>query len=134
MGDVLTEAQMESLANDVIGRKTYRNHARVLIILEELNWTYHLSLEQLDKLEPFLQQVVVEYASDIIQTIGSDSGSTRQMSVFLAGVPEEKIKSILTSEQFEQWKISDKDLWKNIKSNHDQRLKRNGSRNASRLK
>lgn len=134
VGDVLTEAQMESLANDVIGRKTYRNHARVLIILEELNWTYHLSLEQLDKLEPFLQQVVVEYASDIIQTIGSDSGSTRQMSVFLAGVPEEKIKSILTSEQFEQWKISDKDLWKNIKSNHDQRLKRNGSRNASRLK
>ena len=134
VADVLTEAQMESLANDVVGRKNYRNRARVLIILEELNWTYHLSLEQLDKLEPLLHQVVVEYVWDIIQMIGSDSGAPRQMSVFLAGVPVDKTRSILTPEQFEQWKISDKDLWKNTKNNHDQRLKRNGSRNASRSK
>jgi hypothetical protein len=136
VADVLTESQMELLANDVIGRKSYRNRARVLIILEELNWTYHLSLEQIDKLEPLLNQVVVEYAGDIIQMIGSDSGATRQMSVFLAGVPEDKTRSILTPEQFEQWKTSDKDLWKNTKSNHDQRLKlkRDGSRNAGRSK
>lgn len=130
--DVLSESQMELLADDASGRKNYHDRARILIILEELNSTYHLSLEQLDKLEPLLSRVVAEYASDILTMIGSDSDATRQMSVLLAGVPEDKTRSILTPEQFDHWKKTEKDLWINAKRNHDQRKKSNASRNANR--
>ncbi len=128
VADVLTDAQMELWMNEVNGRKSYHDRARVLMILSELDRRFHLSLDQFQKLEPLLAEAVKEYATDFNRMFGGSGEMPRYMIVLLAGVPESKTKSILTPEQFEQWQNTDsqqfKSWWENIKSSHDSRNKR----------
>lgn len=127
VADVLTDSQMEMWMNEVNGRKAYRERARVLMILGELDRRFHLSLDQWQKLEPLLTESVAEYATDFSRMFGTGE-TPRYMIVLLAGIPEEKTKSILTPEQYEQWQNSDnaqfKSWWENIKASHDSRKKR----------
>ncbi len=129
VADVLTAPQMEAWMKEVNERKSYHDRARVLIILAELDRRCHLSLEQMQKLEPLLGEAVTEYAGEFNRMFsGGGAGEMpRYLIVLLAGVPEAKTKSILSPEQFEQWHNAEnaqlKSWWEAIKTNHDQRKK-----------
>ncbi len=127
VADVLTDSQRELWMNEVIGRKRYLERAKVFAILAELDRRCHLNLDQLQKLEPLLTEAVTEYSADFNRMFGGSGIISRYLIVLLSGVPEESTKSILTPEQFEQWKNTDsaqfKGWWENIKSNHDSRNK-----------
>ncbi len=129
VSDVLTESQKELWMNEVNGRKSYKERARALMILADTDRRYHLSLDQYQKLEPLLTEAIAEYATDFNRMFSGGGGDMpRYMIVLLAGVPEDKLKSILTPEQFEQWHQASegqfKGWWENIKNSHDSRTRR----------
>ena len=126
VADVLTASQKELWMNEMNGRKAYHDRASILMILAELDRRYHLSIDQFQKLEPLLTDVVAEYSRDFSRMFSGGGGDMpRYMIVFLAGVPEEKSKAILSPTQFDQWKKTDNaqlaNWWENIKNMHDSR-------------
>ncbi len=132
VADVLTKPEMELWVTEVSSRKLYRDRARMLMVVAELDHRFHLSQEQMQKLEPLLMESVAEFTPEFNRNETNGGDYPNAMLAFLAGVPEAKTKSILLPLQFEQWRSSDfkdvEDTWNEMKQTHNARKKRGKNR------
>jgi hypothetical protein len=130
----LTTEQRSAWQKEVDERAAYRAKAIVAAILAEFDRRNTLTVEQWTKLEPVIAQVLKEYGPDIGNMFSYANSSPwylqqHTMLMVFAGVPENELKPILSTEQWDQWTRSDvftnsKSYWENVQANHAQRVKR----------
>ena len=129
----LTVPELSAWEQALGERQAYQDAAVCGLLLVELDRLVGLRASQRDGLEPILTAMLKDYAPDI-QGMFTQEGGTAWFSVGyltyipLVGVPEDKMKAVLTEAQWKQLIDSNQytqaaNYWRNIKTVHEQRLR-----------
>jgi hypothetical protein len=127
----LTFEQRNQWRGEVEARNGYRDLAISSSVLAGFDEKVSLSTKQWSLLQPLVARVIREYRPDIGRLFGFPGGApwylqTISKLIPLAGIPETKLKEILTAEQWERWTTSGEfgnntNYWLMIEQNHQAR-------------
>jgi hypothetical protein len=128
---VLTPDQEKAWEQETTARSAYRQQAVAAMVVAAFDQRTNLSPAQWAKLEPLVTKIMTDYGDEFGRFFAySQPWFLQSFSIFLpiAGVPEKDMKSILTTEQWDNWTGSNQfsnanQYWTMIDQNHRQRTK-----------
>ncbi len=128
--ELLTAEELKKWDKVVADRTAYRAHALAELLLLEERQVLDLSEDQIGRLQPLLEQAVIDYLPDAASMFSGVEETEQSLymgfvKVLIMGIPEDKARAIIKPERWRDWQTSAGDYaseWSWITRRHDERL------------